>query len=243
MKIISITQVKNESDIIESFIRYQLNIVDEMIILDNGSSDETVTIINKLIKEKLSITLIKDNNPYYTQDIKMTQLLYKAVKDFAADIILPLDVDEFIITTNGKNPRSLLESLNSDNYYLVKWITYIPTSTDDYNIKFIPQRITHIRDESFEEYFKVIIPKQMVTQFNAKISMGNHDLIIQTIDKKKLMKKESNLRLAHFPLRSKEQCISKICVGWPNIIAINTDNNPGVFTGKYYLINLQKITT
>lgn len=37
MKIVSITMVKNESDIIESFIRYTLNIVDEMIILNNGA--------------------------------------------------------------------------------------------------------------------------------------------------------------------------------------------------------------
>lgn len=47
MKIVSITMVKNEVDIIESFVRYHLKIFDEMIILDNGSTDETVNIINK----------------------------------------------------------------------------------------------------------------------------------------------------------------------------------------------------
>ena len=41
MKIVTITTIKNEADIIESFIRYHLNIVDEMIILNNGSTDDT----------------------------------------------------------------------------------------------------------------------------------------------------------------------------------------------------------
>lgn len=53
MKIVSITMIKVK--IIESFILYQLNIADEMIILDNHSSDETPKIIKKLISERLLI--------------------------------------------------------------------------------------------------------------------------------------------------------------------------------------------
>ena len=60
MKIVSITMVKNEMDIIESFIRYNINIVDEMIILDNGSTDYTLDIINNLIEEGLNIVLLHD---------------------------------------------------------------------------------------------------------------------------------------------------------------------------------------
>lgn len=70
-KIVSITMVKNEVDIIESFIRYHLNIVDEMIILDNFSNDETTIIIEKLISEGLPVVLIKDNDNSYTQFVKM----------------------------------------------------------------------------------------------------------------------------------------------------------------------------
>ena len=50
-KIFSITMVKNEMDIIESFIRYNLNILDGMIILDNGSTDSTLNII-KCLKDE-----------------------------------------------------------------------------------------------------------------------------------------------------------------------------------------------
>lgn len=240
MKIVSITQVKNESDIIESFIRYHLNIVDEMIILENGSSDETPIIINNLIKENLPIKLINDSDFYYTQDIKTTALLNKAVKEYGADLVLILDVDEFIINDNNENPRKILESINLKNYYLIKWTTYIPTPNDDYNIKFIPQRITHRRDENLEQFYKVIVPKDIVNQYDIKVAMGSHDLIIEGADKSKLIKKDLNLKIAHFPLRSKEQCISKISIGWPNIIAINIENQPWSFHWKILFDNLKK---
>ena len=88
--------VKNEIDIIESFIRYNLNIVDGMIILDNGSTDSTLNIIKNLKDEGLPVFYIEDEDRKYEQDKKMTQLLNKAVDEFDADIIIPLDVDEFI---------------------------------------------------------------------------------------------------------------------------------------------------
>ena len=40
-RIISLSMVKNEQDIIEPFIRHHGSLVDAMIILDNGSVDQT----------------------------------------------------------------------------------------------------------------------------------------------------------------------------------------------------------
>ncbi|WP_405287728.1 glycosyltransferase family 2 protein [Methanobrevibacter sp.] len=223
MKIVSISMVKNESDIIESFVRYNLNIVDQMIILDNCSSDETPHIINKLIKEGLPIVLIKDTDIFYAQNIKTTKLLHKAVKEYEADIVCLLDVDEFIISHNEQNPRKILESIDSSKYHLIKWRTYVPTANDS-DDKFIPQRITYIRDETLETYYKVIVPKEIVLKYNVDVSMGNHDLLINGKNNKKLKEYNHDLNIAHFPLRSKEQCMSKILIGWPNTIARNTEN-------------------
>ena len=64
MKIVSITTIKNEADIIESFIRYHLNIVDLMIILDNGSTDDTLNILNQLEQESLPIVILNDEDRY-----------------------------------------------------------------------------------------------------------------------------------------------------------------------------------
>ena len=48
MNIVSFTMVNNESEIIESFVRYNYNFVDQMVIIDNGCTDNTIEIINNL---------------------------------------------------------------------------------------------------------------------------------------------------------------------------------------------------
>lgn len=81
MKIVSITMIKNESDIIESFIRYNLNIFDEMLILDNGSTDDSVNIISKLQDENLPVILIKENDRFFDQNDILTCLLKKPLRN------------------------------------------------------------------------------------------------------------------------------------------------------------------
>lgn len=51
MKIVSYTMVNNESEIIESFVRYNYNFLDEMFFVDNGCTDNTVIILHKLMEE------------------------------------------------------------------------------------------------------------------------------------------------------------------------------------------------
>lgn len=224
MKIVSITMVKNEVDIIESFIRYNLNIFDEMIILDNCSSDETPLIINKLIDENLPIVLLNDSNRDYIQTFKLNLLLDKAFNEHNADIVCALDCDEFLISTDNTNPRDILETLDLNEYYLAKWNTYVPTENDSWDL-FIPKRITHIRDENLESFYKVIVTKEVYYNFSPKIEMGSHDLTFTNgVTPQKNM--NLNLRIAHFPIRSIEQCMSKVIVNWPSRISTNTEYKP-----------------
>jgi hypothetical protein len=41
MRLFSVTCVKNEGDIIEAFIRHTATVVDHLVMLDNGGTDET----------------------------------------------------------------------------------------------------------------------------------------------------------------------------------------------------------
>ena len=57
MKIASISMVKNEADIIESFVRHTLRFVDVMYIIDHLSTDNTWIILNNLQAEGLPLIL------------------------------------------------------------------------------------------------------------------------------------------------------------------------------------------
>ena len=95
----------------------------------------------------------------FDQTIKTNKLLSQAVNEFNADIIVPLDADEFIIASENQNPRKYLEMIEFPEYLSVKWKTYVPTF-DNENEKFIPSKITFAR-EDLGEYRKVILPKEL----------------------------------------------------------------------------------
>ena len=233
--------VKNEMDIIESFIRYNINIVDEMIILDNGSTDYTLDIINNLIEEGLNIVLLHDEDSYYNQDVKMTKLMHKAVNEFDADMICVIDADEFIASQVG-NPREIIENLDSSKYYQLKWVTYVLTGEEGNDIKFIPSKINHIRDEKYEHLYKVIVPAEIVKNYDVSLKMGNHNLVFNSgnaLDPNR----DLNLKIAHFPLRSKDQCMSKILVGWPNLLEKHQENNEYGVHWKLFFEEIRKNNT
>lgn len=56
-KIVLVSMVKNEADIIESFVRHSLTYADELIIADHQSSDGTWEMLQKLRAEGLPLTL------------------------------------------------------------------------------------------------------------------------------------------------------------------------------------------
>lgn len=234
MKIISITTVKNEADIIESFIRYHLNIVDEMIILNNGSTDDTNYILNQLVKENLPITVIEDKDKYFKPVQKMNFLMKKAILEHGADIVCPIDVDEFITSDEG-NPRSIIENLKPDSYMKLKWRTYVPTENDNPNEKFIPSIMTYIRDEDLEEY-KVVVHRNLFDAYDAALTVGSHEI---SYNKKKTDGKVNCIisdcvEMAHFPLRSKEQTLSKVLVSYPNLLCrIEVNPNLGFHRSHY----------
>ena len=234
MKIVSITTIKNEADIIESFVRYHLNIVDEMIILNNGSTDDTNYILNQLLNEKLPITVIDDKDKYFKPVQKMNFLLKKAIQEFDADIVCPIDVDEFITSDTG-NPRDFIEQIDQNTYYKLKWRTYVPTKDDDVNEKFIPSRMTHIRDENLEEY-KVILHRNLFDEFDVSLTVGSHELQFDRSKYGNTIKCvfSDDLIMAHFPLRSKEQTISKVLVSYPNLLCrIEVNPNLGFHKSHY----------
>ena len=132
--------VKNEEDIIESFIRYNMSILDLLIIIDNGSVDDTLEIINNLLKEGLNIVLERNSTLEFNQ-IKISNYYLRKIASGnygKTDLIIPLDADEFIVSEHeNDSPRTILEGLKDDCLYLYKWRNYIPSSTQETN-SFVP---------------------------------------------------------------------------------------------------------
>ena len=116
MKIVSMTMVGNERDIIESFVRYNSNFVDEMLLIVSNSIDNTLQIINNLIVEGYKIILRDDSIFLYEQRYVENKYMKFLARYDDIDLIVPLDADEFL--AGSDNPRSILESLSMEYIWI-----------------------------------------------------------------------------------------------------------------------------
>ncbi len=225
MKIVSFTMVNNESEIIESFIRYNYNFFDDMIIIDNGSTDSTVDIINNLIDDGFRIILYDESLEPYNQFALDNKYLDLTIKQLNPDIIIPLDADEFI--TGDENPRNLLESLDLNCIYYVHWQWYVLTEKTDMSKDFIPERLTYCFDKFAWNYSdgkpvtKTIIPANYFSKNHLKLSMGHHKVFGNNNVK---IKEINNIFLAHYRIISTNQLIYKTCCYTLRDIATMTNN-------------------
>src|SRR5512136_2241231 len=114
MKIITVTMARDESDVIELFVRYHLRIVDYMIIIEHLSFDRTPEILEALKAEGLPLEIVRETRTAFDQGGITTQFMKRAVAEHGADWVLPLDADEFLTANEGSEVRPLLEKLSPE---------------------------------------------------------------------------------------------------------------------------------
>lgn len=216
-KAISVGMIKNEADIIESFVRYHQYIFDRIVLLDNGSTDRTLEIAGSLQAEGCPLEVKRDPTLSYAQGEKTTELINDTFKRYAPDFIFPLDVDEFLAApVSSLNPRRIIDRLQTEKiYYLERDYTYAPIKINEQEL-FIPKRLTYA--SPIKDYWpKVVVSRQIWETYRPVISGGNHELLFDQkgIERELL----APLKLRHFPYRSLEQLKSKVAVGWLNTLA------------------------
>jgi len=221
MKIISVTMTRNESDILELFVRYHLRIVDYMIIIQHLSLDRTPEILEALKAEGLPLEIVRETGTAFDQSVITTQFMKRAVAEHGADWVLPLDVDEFLTANEGFEVRPLLEKLSPEKVHSIFWKTYIPRAEDPQDIPLLFERIQYRLAGETKPTRKLFVPKAIATLNDVFIGTGNHRIINECGRRHKGIRyyNAPHLHLAHFPVRSANQISTKILLGWPGWLA------------------------
>jgi glycosyltransferase involved in cell wall biosynthesis len=221
MKIISITAARNESDIIELFVRYHLRFIDQMIIIDHLSIDNTLQILKSLKDEGAPIEIVCETDPGFSQSKLTTQLMRRAIEKYGGDWVLPLDADEFLMVEGNLPIRPMLEKLSPENAYRLSWRTYVPRTKDLQDQIFLFDKIRYRRKQEPKTVGKVLVPKSIGSRIDVFLSLGNHAIVDEAGNTHRDIYRcdHEHLYLAHFPVRSPEQLSAKILLGWMSRLA------------------------
>ncbi|WP_026759290.1 glycosyltransferase family 2 protein [Selenomonas ruminantium] len=209
--------VRNEADIIESFVRHATAFADKIYIVNHNSTDGTRKILDDLVQEGLSLDVEDYIGAEQAQSEIMTDLMQKAFAE-RYDFVLPLDADEFLLPDGAYDmkwcSKALFTVCTPDKIYQLPWVTY--QTADEYvGKKFILAEDCY-REEQPESLGKLLVGRLAFEKTHFFLSQGNHHALI---------KKDSGLQrltalplqgihLAHFSWRSCEQAASKAAVGW-----------------------------
>lgn len=224
MKLVCISRVKNEIDIIEAFVRHHVAYFDKLIIVDDASSDGTCEVLRAMREEGLPLVVLRQRTVGYEQSRHMTRLMHMAVDQFGADWVVPLDADEFIEPKEGTTLAEWLGT-REPSPVAVRWNNFVWRPEFDASSEPNPVVRLRLRLPPRDDLNKVIIPAQLIDE-RISLSQGNHHL--ERNGESLPAQQVDDVQLCHFPIRSVPQFASKVVIGYLQYSAMpHWDRNVG----------------
>ncbi len=222
MRLVAVTRVLNEDDIIEAFVRHHAAIVDHHLFMDNGSVHRTLEILTNLRIEGLPITVFQNTVPFYVQEFYNTHLFRNALSLFAPDWVMFLDADEFLDARGHQGGlRARLAALPQGIQVLkIPTVDYVETPNDDSGELLIPARMRWRVRHAPETNPHVTI-RATADAPDLRVRSGAHNVFRGTTELPS--QDEQVVRLAHFPRRNAWQMVTKNVIGRLKSIAAGAE--------------------
>lgn len=214
-KIIAISLVADSADIIESFVRHTLTYADEMLVVDHAASDGTGDVLKSLEGEGLPIRIERYESAELCHDEIMTALMHRAFDEHDADVVVPVDADEFLVTEDAAKPcRAVLSRLRTDmTFYAWHWMYELEEPEKDAG-EFLLSRPLR-RKKRHEPMQKAIIGREAARDYPL-LAQGTHYLY--RLEEGKRVPAPalpiSFLHFAHFQWRGALHTAVKVLNGW-----------------------------
>jgi hypothetical protein len=208
MRLVAVSVVKNEADIIEAFVRHTLAWVDRHLVFDHDSTDGTREILQALQTEGLPLTLFRDDAPGHLQQARSNHLTRLAAEAHAADWILPLDADELLEGPGRPQLEAALRQAGPAQPVTLPLLDYCPTPEDNPAESNPVLRLRHCRS-SVSPTRKVFVPRALALDRTVAAGKGSHALqrAGTTLDDQPL---PEGWHLAHLAARSPAQQVIRL---------------------------------
>ena len=208
MRLVAVSIVKNEADIIESFVRHTLAWVDHHLVFDHDSTDGTREILCALQREGLPLTLFTDDAPGHLQQARSNHLTRLAASTHGGDWVLPLDADEILTGPDRTALAQCLARAGDDRPVSLPLLNYYPTAGDDPAMLNPVQRLQHCQAQPSVTR-KVFIPRPLALDQTLATGKGSHALYrgAELLPDRPL---PPDYELAHLALRSPQHQVLRV---------------------------------
>lgn len=208
MRLVAVSIVKNEADIIEAFVRHTHAWVDHHLVFDHDSTDGTRDILRALQAEGLALTLFRDDAPGHLQQARSNHLTRLAAEMHGADWILPLDADEILCGPGRTDLENALRQSGETTAASLPLLDYCPTPDDDGAERNPVLRLRHSR-ASVSRTRKIFLPRTLALDPDLVAGKGSHALYrgSEALPSRPL---PDGFHLAHLALRSPQQQVLRV---------------------------------
>lgn len=207
MKLVAVSVVKNEADIIEAFVRHTAAWVDRHLIFDHQSTDGTREILAELVREGLAVDLFGGQATTNLQQQRSNFLTRLAVAEYAADWVFPLDADEILVASDRPTLERVLESGPPNQPLALGLHNFLPAQGDDKTIRNPILRLRY-RQRHADGTCKIVVPRALGIRPEVSAGKGSHTLFE---DERAIEARRTNdVWLAHFALRDPVQQMLRI---------------------------------
>ncbi|MBI2517136.1 MAG: glycosyltransferase family 2 protein [Opitutae bacterium] len=175
MKLVAVSVVKNEADVIEAFVRHTQTWVDEHLVFDHDSTDGTREILGALQREGLRLSLFTDDAIGNLQQTRSNHLSRLAAEKRNADWVVLLDADEFLAGPDRAGLETALAAAGPSQPVALPLLNYHPTSADDPSETNPARRLRHCQRLPGPTG-KVMVPRSLALDASVRAGKGNHAL-------------------------------------------------------------------
>ncbi len=217
LRLIAVSHVMNEADVIEPFVRHTAAFVAGHVILDNGSSDRTLHILTELKREGIALVVFRNEAAFFAELIYNTMLYGYAAGALAPDWVLHLDADEFIDDRAAQGGVAAMlarvpAELPCVRIPMANYEAATETTRGEANVV---RRLVR-RQASPGETAKVFV-RGGFPAARIAVACGNHAIALDGVTTQGLA--QDAVRLAHYPIRSAWQLAAKVAVGRLKVLA------------------------
>jgi hypothetical protein len=208
MRLVAVSIVKNEADIIEAFVRHTAAWVDNHLIFEHDSTDGTREILRALQSEGLAVSLFRDDAPGHLQQARSNHLTRLAASEHGADWILPLDADEILSGPSRPELEASLQAAGTGQTVSLPLLDYCATPEDDPNETNPVRRLRHCRPDCSVTR-KIFVPRELAVDPALLAGKGSHALFRgdTALPSQSL---PAAFHLAHLAMRSPQQQVLRV---------------------------------